>query len=244
MLSDEDLGKIFRACMTYGTEEETSIPAYLMPTYNLIVNQIKIDKQRYEDKVEKRRAAGRLGGAPIGNQNAKKTENQSFGDDKKNKQNKQMVEKTSKNKQKQTKQANNININSNINNNSNSNKNINKNISTNVDNIERGQKNVAQPDGCTARNIDARKYEFEKSLVPYLQTYGAEMLRAFADYWTEPNKSKSKMRFEMERTWDTVRRLRTWASRERVPQATGTSAKTTIFEEIARLQTQANIIEI
>lgn len=32
----------------------------------------------------------------------------------------------------------------------------------------------------------------------------------FIDYWSEPNKSKTKMKFELERTWDTKRRLRTW----------------------------------
>ncbi len=32
----------------------------------------------------------------------------------------------------------------------------------------------------------------------------------FIDYWTEYNKSKTKMRFELERTWDTKRRLKTW----------------------------------
>ena len=32
----------------------------------------------------------------------------------------------------------------------------------------------------------------------------------FIEYWTEPNKSKTKMKFEMERTWDTQRRLRKW----------------------------------
>lgn len=32
----------------------------------------------------------------------------------------------------------------------------------------------------------------------------------FIDYWTEPNKSDTKMRFEMERTWDTRRRLLRW----------------------------------
>lgn len=32
----------------------------------------------------------------------------------------------------------------------------------------------------------------------------------FLQYWTEPNKSKTKMRWEMEPTWDTKRRLATW----------------------------------
>ena len=32
----------------------------------------------------------------------------------------------------------------------------------------------------------------------------------FIDYWTEPNKSGTRMRFEMQTTWDTNRRLLRW----------------------------------
>ena len=42
--------------------------------------------------------------------------------------------------------------------------------------------------------------------------YTKELRRAFFDYWTEPNKSKTKMRFELEKTWDTGRRLARWAN--------------------------------
>ena len=35
----------------------------------------------------------------------------------------------------------------------------------------------------------------------------------FISYWTEPNRSKTKVRFEMEKTWDTKRRLSTWEKR-------------------------------
>jgi len=36
--------------------------------------------------------------------------------------------------------------------------------------------------------------------------------KEFIDYWTEPNKSGTKMRFEMEKTWDLKRRLSRWAN--------------------------------
>ena len=42
------------------------------------------------------------------------------------------------------------------------------------------------------------------------------MIRQFYDYWIEPNKSRTKMRYELEQTWDTKRRLNTWASRENI----------------------------
>ena len=62
--------------------------------------------------------------------------------------------------------------------------------------------------------LEGRKEDFYNSLVPFVTQYGKEMVRAFFDYWSEPNKSNSKMRFELERTWDLSRRLSTWASRD------------------------------
>lgn len=62
--------------------------------------------------------------------------------------------------------------------------------------------------------LEGRKEDFYNSLIPFVTQYGKEMVRAFFNYWSEPNKSNSKMRFELERTWDTARRLTTWASRD------------------------------
>lgn len=39
-----------------------------------------------------------------------------------------------------------------------------------------------------------------------------DTITAFIEYWTEPNKSKTKMRYEMQTTWDTKRRLLRWAN--------------------------------
>ena len=62
--------------------------------------------------------------------------------------------------------------------------------------------------------LEGRKEDFYNSLIPFVAQYGKEMVRAFFDYWSEPNKSNSKMRFELEKTWDVARRLSYWASRE------------------------------
>ena len=56
---------------------------------------------------------------------------------------------------------------------------------------------------------------FGENLVPYIETYGKEMIRAFYDYWSEPNRSYTKMRCELERTWDLGRRLTTWSNRDK-----------------------------
>lgn len=61
-----------------------------------------------------------------------------------------------------------------------------------------------------------RKELFKTALSPYVEMYGRDMLNAFFSYWTEPNKSGTKMRFELERTWEISRRLNTWASREKI----------------------------
>lgn len=64
-----------------------------------------------------------------------------------------------------------------------------------------------------------REKSFEQSLVPFVITRGGiyqpQMIRAFFNYWTERNKSGTKMRFELERTWELSKRLATWASNEK-----------------------------
>ncbi|WP_321437285.1 DUF4373 domain-containing protein [uncultured Bacteroides sp.] len=60
----------------------------------------------------------------------------------------------------------------------------------------------------------SRKDEFYKSLIPYVDKYPKEMIRAFFDYWSEMNKSETKMRFEKQPTWEVGKRLATWANKE------------------------------
>ena len=62
--------------------------------------------------------------------------------------------------------------------------------------------------------IEARSQIFKDSLLIYKDKYQVNMLKEFYNYWTEPNQSKSKMRFELEKTWSLDRRLETWAKRE------------------------------
>ena len=89
-------------------------------------------------------------------------------------------------------------------------KNIIKETTTNV---------VAKKDAAKAATL-SRKESFYQSLVPYVGQFPKEMIRAFFDYWSELNKSETKMRYELEKTWELPRRLATWASREKVPSKT------------------------
>lgn len=75
---------------------------------------------------------------------------------------------------------------------------------------------VAKKDAATAATL-SRKDTFYQSLVPYLSSYSKEMIRAFFNYWSEMNKSGTRMRYELEKTWELPKRLATWASRERMP---------------------------
>lgn len=60
-------------------------------------------------------------------------------------------------------------------------------------------------------NIKEREKLFYNELLEYKNEYSKETLREFYDYWSEPNKSKTKMKFELKQTWDISRRLKAWA---------------------------------
>lgn len=64
-------------------------------------------------------------------------------------------------------------------------------------------------------NIDERKLKFASTLKPFLDKFGKDLLNDFYFYWTEPNKSNTKFRQEMEKTWDLERRLNQWAKNEK-----------------------------
>lgn len=55
-----------------------------------------------------------------------------------------------------------------------------------------------------------RASDFKRELIGY--SFPESMKQEFFDYWTEPNASKTKMRYEQEKTWDLSRRLSRWAN--------------------------------
>ena len=61
---------------------------------------------------------------------------------------------------------------------------------------------------------ELRRKSFGKSLIPYVDVYGKQMIRAFYDYWSELNKSGTKMKWELERTWELDRRLKKWERKD------------------------------
>ena len=62
----------------------------------------------------------------------------------------------------------------------------------------------------TKVDIKDRREAFKNALSSFLSKYQKEMLNDFYKYWTEHNQSKTKMRFELEKTWDLTLRLSNW----------------------------------
>ena len=61
------------------------------------------------------------------------------------------------------------------------------------------------------KTMETRLQLFTDSLKEYVSRYGQEMVDHFTEYWTEPNRSNTKMRFELQHTWNTAMRLARWA---------------------------------
>lgn len=81
--------------------------------------------------------------------------------------------------------------------------NVDDDVDINKEKIEK-EKNISLLD---------RTQKFKDELTPFVEQYGKDMIRAFFDYWSEPNKAKTQMRYEMQKTWNVSGRLRTWERR-------------------------------
>lgn len=75
--------------------------------------------------------------------------------------------------------------------------------------------------------IYKKEIAFKKSIEPFIERYGKDTCNNFFLYWTEPNKSKTKLRYEMEKTWDISRRLANWARNEKNFNGNGKTEITT-----------------
>jgi hypothetical protein len=69
------------------------------------------------------------------------------------------------------------------------------------------------------------KDDFKNSIVENAEGFSKEMLNKFYLYWTEPS-SSGKMKFQLEQTWETGRRLKNWRNREK--EFTPSDSTTTI----------------
>lgn len=65
--------------------------------------------------------------------------------------------------------------------------------------------------GASTESIQAKTTKLYQQLTEFVPTYGKDMIRAFFDYWTEPNKSNTRIRMDDEKSWDLSRRLKRWS---------------------------------
>lgn len=130
-LSNEKLGELFRAILEYKTTKKQPVVSVdLLVVFKFIKNQLDIDEEKYNKKRLKCSENGQKGGAPKGNQNAKK-------------------------QPKTTQIKHNDNDNDNVNDNDNDN--VNVNVNDNVRNVIRNiptKKEIAEYAEYLAKHID------------------------------------------------------------------------------------------
>ncbi len=60
-----------------------------------------------------------------------------------------------------------------------------------------------------------QKQKFYEDCKPWLAKYPKDMLRRFYNYWTEMNKPGTRLKFELQQTFEIGKRLATWASKDK-----------------------------
>ena len=81
--------------------------------------------------------------------------------------------------------------------------NVNVNVNDNKESTNVPKKNFSL-------SIEKRKENFLEEIRLNASDYPPEMLNQFFAYWTEKKQNGKKMRFEMEKTWETKKRLARW----------------------------------
>ena len=189
MLTDDEAGQLFKSLYRYsidGIVLETDNRALAL-AFSMFKTSLDRNADKYQRIVEVRREAGRRGGQKrVANIQANQA----------NQANATLLEANEAN------QADSVSDS------------VSESVSDSVSESERDINNniLSIAKACDDRKLQRRKDKFMSSLEPFRQTYGDAMIDDFCDYWTEPNKSQSKMRYELERTWDLSRRLKRWAS--------------------------------
>lgn len=88
------------------------------------------------------------------------------------------------------------------------------------------------------KDILTREQEFTEKV--FMSNLSSEVCQDFVDYWTERNKSGTKMKFEMQKTFDIKRRLSRWVKNETKWNTTKTSK---IDKQLDSYQKAINIIK-
>ena len=191
--------EVYEAIIEYGTSGTLpTLKPMSMLAFNFMKTAIDRDKERYDEQTRKRSEAARTAAAAryaVEDANA-----------------------SNRNERKQTQQTQaNAVEDANA-----SNRSYNDNdIVIDSDNDIVEEKVEKKKAASAAERAEAVVEAATKKLADEVATYDypEEMKAAFVSYWTEPNASRTRVRYQMERTWDTKRRLATWASRDKVANA-------------------------
>lgn len=63
--------------------------------------------------------------------------------------------------------------------------------------------------------LPERELEFKKRCYPFVGEYTKEVVKEFFEYWSEKNTSQTKMKWELQPTFEISKRLANWAKREK-----------------------------
>ncbi len=190
------------------TKQLSSVASIIFKT---IQPQLANDIVRYKN--------GKKGGAPKGNNNAKKTtEKQPNGilvelktTEKQPKNNQKTTKKTQKNDELHPIYSN-INITNKENTTISDEIVVKESDDNDLDNLFSCDKNESVE---TKKTLADRQKDFHDSLIPFVREYNNDMLRAFYDYWSELENGGERMRFEKQTFFSVGRRLATWAKNDK-----------------------------
>ena len=93
------------------------------------------------------------------------------------------------------------------------------------------EEDIKKENSVKEKSLDLRKEKFRSEVAQFLHQYPKEMLKEFFEYWTEPNKSRKQMRFELEKTWELGRRLSRWARNNKVDKSENSSRLSTSIKK-------------
>lgn len=104
------------------------------------------------------------------------------------------------------------------------------------------------PNNITTNNIDnnkilliEREEKFKKLVLSFKDVYSKEILESFYNYWTEKNQKGTKMKFEMQLTFEVSKRLITWFKNNEKFNKEKSSAKKESEQIVAGRQTMSTI---
>tara|TARA_R110000744_G_scaffold346092_2_gene451597 strand:- start:868 stop:1488 length:621 start_codon:yes stop_codon:yes gene_type:complete len=105
------------------------------------------------------------------------------------------------------------------------------------------QEDNSTSNNITINNLSKRIDEFDEE-VHFLEN-NSEICKEFIIYWSELNKSKTKMRWELERTWDLRARIDRWKARKKewtkaTPKKNTLKNKLDTFTKAKQMMNQIN----